>query len=415
MTFSPGRSATVLILTLASFLVAFAHPAEGSVSVEGMRTVDYRATNGTSGDEGGSGPAFQSQGSVRNPAIVGGGETTFEKYPWQVEITVMGQHHCGGTLIHPRIVLTAAHCLVDSNGFFYTGVQAFTGRTFTGSGGEQLTLNNGYIAPGYNPGSFPNDFAFISLASPSSRTQMKIAGADERAVWKTGRVAIATGYGRVVQDGAGSPVLREVDMPIVGDDVCGSPNVYYTTFTPQVMVCAGHMEGGKSTCQGDSGGPLVAPIDGGYRLVGVVSWADGCAKPGFPTVFTRVAEPTISGIIANLVRQIEQGENFPGTDSSVPVVGSGGKPFGCAAALGAAGAAANAVKAAAKKSASAKKAVNAAKKAVKKAKKKGAAAKRKAAKKLKSANRRAKSTGGALARAKAAASAAGSGAQIACG
>lgn len=403
---------------LAVFGFALLAPASGQASAAGFEQYTFpQSQPSVQSQDGQSGGA---DAPVKTPAIVGGNETTFEKYPWQVEITINGQHHCGGSLVHQRVVLTAAHCVVDGSGNFYpafTTYQAFTGRTMTGTGGEELVLRNAFVPNGYNPGAFPNDYAFLTLASPSSRTQIKIAGPDETATWRVGRNLVASGYGRIVEGGAGSPVLKEVNMPRIGDDVCGGQNVYFTSFQAQVMMCAGSMAGGQSTCQGDSGGPLMAPIDGGYRLVGVVSWADGCAKPNRPTVFTRVADPTygkgISDGLKTIASQIDPG-GFPGVDSAVEIIGSGATPFGCQPSRAAATSAAAALTAANKKSAAAKKSVKAAKKAVKKAKKKSKAAKKKAAKKLKAANKKVKTTAAAAKKAKATASTAAAGAQAAC-
>ncbi len=403
---------------LAALGFALLAPASGQASVAGFQQYTFPQSQ----------PSVQSQGGkssdvdapVKTPAIVGGNETTFEKYPWPGEIVINGQHHCGGSLVHQRVVLTAAHCVVDSSGNFYpafTTYQAFTGRTMTGTGGEELVPRNAFVPNSYNPGAFPNDYAFLTLGSPSSRPQIKIAGPDEAATWRVGRNLVASGYGRIVEGGAGSPVLKEVNMPRIGDDVCGGPDVYFTSFQAQVMMCAGSMAGGQSTCQGDSGGPLMAPIDGGYRLVGVVSWADGCAKPNRPTVFTRVADPaygkTISDGLKTIASQVDPG-GFPGVDASVEIIGSGATPLGCQPARGAAAAAAAAVTAASKKSAAAKKAVKAAKKAVKKARKKSKSAKKKAAKKLKTANKQVKKTTASLKKSKSTAKTASAGAQAAC-
>lgn len=73
-------------------------------------------------------------------------------------------------------------------------------------------------------------------------------------------------------------------MPIVNQTVCSDAYASFGGITDR-MICAGLTAGGKDACQGDSGGPLVA--DG--KLVGVVSWGYGCARPNYPGVYSRVA------------------------------------------------------------------------------------------------------------------------------
>lgn len=76
--------------------------------------------------------------------------------------------------------------------------------------------------------------------------------------------------------------MQSVEIPIVDRNECNED--YEGDITPD-MICAGVPEGGKDSCQGDSGGPVV--LNG--NLVGIVSWGDGCARAGYPGVYTNVA------------------------------------------------------------------------------------------------------------------------------
>jgi secreted trypsin-like serine protease len=90
------------------------------------------------------------------------------------------------------------------------------------------------------------------------------------------------GWGRVAEGGPPSRYLMAATVPVVADADCATA---YTRFSADSMVCAGYPQGGVDTCQGDSGGPMIAA----GLLVGIASWGDGCARPGKPGVYTRVA------------------------------------------------------------------------------------------------------------------------------
>lgn len=256
------------------------------------------------------------------------------------------------------------------------------GRTQALMGGEPLQLTHVYWASNYVPETSDNDFGFLVLGQPSSRKTIKIAGKKERAIWKVGRKAVVTGYGAISEGGQASPILKHLTVPILADSFCGRTDSYGARYHAAVMLCAGYQKGGQDSCQGDSGGPLHAPIDGGgFRLIGVVSWGDGCARPNKPGVYTRIAEPSLSQVIAAMVKQIEQERNFPGTYNGIGVIGSGAKPPGCGAATKAAN------KAAAAKKKAEKKAKNASGDKAKKLKKKASAAKKTAKQKSKAAKK----------------------------
>jgi secreted trypsin-like serine protease len=294
-------------------------------------------------------PTSSAEDGTKRPDIVGGTTTSTAKYPWQVRLEVdtnEGTFLCGGAIIHSRIVLTAAHCLVGA-----VAVTAYFGRDQAMSGGVAASASNGFITPGYNASIFDNDYGFVAFPSaiPAAFTPIKVAGPSEKALWRAGRVASVAGFGNVSEGGSTSPTLQEVSLPIQPDSTCSASAVYGTFYRSSSMLCVGYPEGGRSTCQGDSGGPLVVPGDNGvWRVAGVVSWAVGCARPGKPTVFTRIAEPAMSARLVDEITQFRNGHPslFPGVESALNVLGSGAVPRGCTAARGAATSAAAKVRSA---------------------------------------------------------------------
>lgn len=268
--------------------------------------------------------------------IVGGRETDHSRYPWQVLITANGQPSCGGSLVHPRLVLSAAHCFRTQNNTGWLPYQfaVHTGRTMTNSGGEAHGVADVWIPDDYAVGPLRNDWALVVLpaAVSSIRRSIKIAGPGERTLWRAGRTADVTGYGHTVEGGQVAERLRHVALPVLADGVCGNASAYGLAFSPQTMLCAGRIQGGVDACQGDSGGPLAVRMDGGHRLAGVTSWGTGCARPGKPGIYTRVAEPATSNRIQEFGRAIAQQYSFPGQENRVDIVGSGGVPVGCTAA-----------------------------------------------------------------------------------
>ncbi|MCX4746473.1 serine protease [Kitasatospora sp. NBC_01287] len=231
--------------------------------------------------------------------IVGGWADTAVQRPWMVAVASRAQfgdarsgQFCGGTLVTPTKVVTAAHCFYDEREGRPTkrpGLAVIVGRTdLTGQDGVEVPVTNVWIHPQYSYLQNMQDVAVLTLAAPQDpRGVLPMVGQDETAPYAAGTRAQVYGWGDTSGRATYANTLHGVDVPIVADAVCARdyPGGSDGAFDARGMVCAGESEGGKDACQGDSGGPLV--VNG--RLVGVVSWGAGCAEAGHPGVYTRLA------------------------------------------------------------------------------------------------------------------------------
>lgn len=269
-------------------------------------------------------------------SIVGGTSTTASNFPWQVLITANSKEFCGGSLIHPMIILTAAHCLVDDYGNYYEDrpglvFRAYTGRTRVNAGGVELDWHSARVDPRYDAIRTVYDWGFVSLDSPASAPTLKIAGPDELPLWEPGRKATVTGFGDLYDGGPSSTVLQRVTVNVLADSGCSR---YGAAFDGTTQLCAGYIAGGRDACQGDSGGPLSVTGDkGARRLIGIVSTGKGCALHYFPGIYSRVAEPELAEDIQSEVELIESLDDFPDAYSGINVIGSQARPYGCAASI----------------------------------------------------------------------------------
>ncbi len=219
-------------------------------------------------------------------AIVGGTEAP--DTPWAVALTDANGHlFCGGALVAPDRVVTAAHCLTERLSLTTRdrapdSIRVVAGQTDLRRKSTPARVSKVWRHPDFREVGKGDDVAVLTLSAPVQQPTVPLVDAGDTASYATGTEATVLGWGRTAEGEKPSPVLRQVGVPIVSNADCARavPN-----FRPDGMVCAGLPEGGKDACEGDSGGPMV--VRG--RLVGVVSYGKGCARPGEPGVYTRLA------------------------------------------------------------------------------------------------------------------------------
>lgn len=310
--------------------------------------------------------------SAQETDIVGGTPTTIEEWPWQVAIARpptptngngQDRQFCGGSLVSPTAVLTAAHCAFEDRGFNPpTSFSVITGRTTLsndsgpGSGAEIAVTDLFYFVDVAGtptvqsvntlqpPGStvkfdqrkpFDWDVVILQLASaaPAPAEPIELATTNEfntLDVNTPGDQVFATGYGtQFFGSLVGSNTLNEVELMTKSDTDCGDGTSYGSDFLPDVMVCAGRTTPPGDSCQGDSGGPLVFDPAGpeSFKLIGDTSFGVGCAVPEQWGVYGRVADCTMRPLIVAAIARAS-GAPAPPATTCTSTTGTTGQPTG---------------------------------------------------------------------------------------
>jgi len=225
-------------------------------------------------------------------------------WPWQVSIKLTNPrigsigHWCGAVLLDQNWILTAAHCVQNKlinalGGGIWTVVLGEYDRDHVNGEEVEMVVDTIRVHPNFTD--YQNDIALLKLPRPlPDLTPVCLPHSEEHQLDDFyGLRCIATGWGQTVHEGPLEGRLHQVPLRVVKNSDCSMMySLQYNIPITEGHICAGPQIGSVAgTCVGDSGGPLQCNLkDGRWYLAGITSFGSGCAKPGFPDVFSRITK-----------------------------------------------------------------------------------------------------------------------------
>ncbi|XP_058536338.1 brain-specific serine protease 4 [Ochotona princeps] len=227
--------------------------------------------------------------------IVGGQDSVDAEWPWIVSIQKNSTHHCAGSLLTSRWVVTAAHCFKGhlSKPFLFSVLLGAWQLGRPGPRSQQVGVAWVLPHPVYTwKEGARADIALVRLERPVlfSERVLPICLPDTSVHLPADTDCWIAGWGSI-QEGVPLPhpqTLQKLRVPIIDSEVCS--RLYWRgagqgTITED-MLCAGYLEGERDACLGDSGGPLMCQVENAWVLAGIISWGEGCAERDRPGVYT---------------------------------------------------------------------------------------------------------------------------------
>ncbi|CAM4762155.1 unnamed protein product [Rotaria magnacalcarata] len=235
--------------------------------------------------------------------IIGGEEVLSHSWGWMVGLYRSNSYFCGGSLIESDLIITAAHCMKPelttlANIKVIAGSNSLSNRD---GQGQIRHVHEVFVHPDFDNNLKVNDIAIIRLSSPFDISISKIAticlpaAVTLESIAKLeypvpGTALVVIGWGVISTSNPNpSTSLQQVTVQAVESTSSDCKTHAQEMANVTLQFCAGVSGGGKDSCQGDSGSPIMAFFGNRWYIMGITSIGYGCALPGHPGIYTRLA------------------------------------------------------------------------------------------------------------------------------
>jgi len=254
-------------------------------------------------------------------SVIGGGNASIQDLPWLAYLegeTATGAYACSGTVVAPRVILTAGHCVMDVASGEITPAETLAVATGVANLKQIQPANvsrvsQALVYPHFNAAELHGDAGLLILTSPTTSPPIALAGGEDSGLFSAGRKLTIAGWGLKSGNAKEAPAqLQKGTTKLQSAKSCRRrTRHFYPVFAPTLQLCTLSLPSlTTGVCSGDSGGPAIAfDSEGAAVEVGVASLVGAGCSPKLPNVYTR--SDLISGWVGRWIAAVEEGGPRP--------------------------------------------------------------------------------------------------------